>query len=197
MKRKGEATRQRIIARTAALLNCGGYLRTPVSEIMRVTGLQKGGIYNHFESRQALTLEAFNYAVAQMRDELLAALTGKKSAKDKLGALIGVFRDSVKGPGIEGGCPIVNLAIESDDADPELRSAARQAMSRLIGLFERIVNEGIAGGEFARHNARDTAMKMVATLEGGLVLSNLYKDQGYLRSVADCLQAEVKAGFRA
>ena len=123
-------------------------------------------------------------------------MAGRKSAKDKLCALIDVFRDA-KGSGIEGGCPIVNLAIESDDADPELRSAARQAMSRLIGLFERIVNEGIASEEFARQNARDTAVQMVATLEGGLIVSNLYKDQGYMRSVAGCLEAHVRAGLRA
>ena len=79
-KRKGEATRERIVAQTAELLNREGYLRTPVSEIMRVTGMQKGGIYNHFESREALTLEAFDFAVARMRDSLLAALEGKNTA---------------------------------------------------------------------------------------------------------------------
>jgi len=86
-KRDGEATRNRIVAQTADLLNTDGYLRTPVSEIMRVTGLQKGGIYNHFESRQALALEAFDYAVERMRERLLRALKGKTSAKDKLVAL--------------------------------------------------------------------------------------------------------------
>ena len=43
--KKVEATRNRIVVRTANLLNTQGYLGTPVSEIMRATGLQKGGIY--------------------------------------------------------------------------------------------------------------------------------------------------------
>jgi TetR/AcrR family transcriptional repressor of nem operon len=196
MKRKGEATRERIVAQTAALLNREGYLRTPVSEIMRVTGMQKGGIYNHFESRQALTLEAFNYAVAQMREKLLAALVDKRSAKGKVCALIDTFRDSARGSAMDGGCPIVNLAIESDDADPELRSAAREAMSRLIGLFEKTIAKGIEGGEFAKQDARQSAVQIVATLEGGLVLSNLYKDPGYLKSAADRLESDVRAGLR-
>jgi AcrR family transcriptional regulator len=193
MNRKGEATRERIIARTASLLNCKGYLRTPVSEIMRVTGLQKGGIYNHFESRQALTLEAFNHAFGRMRDRLLTAFVRERTAKAKLCALIRVFRDSPKGPGLEGGCPIVNLAIESDDADPELRSAARQAMGRLIGLFEKTIGEGVGNGEFAKQDARQSAIHMVAALEGALVLSNLYKDPGYLKTVADRLESDVRA----
>jgi hypothetical protein len=57
--KKGEATRRRIVAQAAGLLNTQGYRSTPVSEIMRVTGLRKGGIYRHFKSRTTLTLEAF------------------------------------------------------------------------------------------------------------------------------------------
>jgi TetR/AcrR family transcriptional repressor of nem operon len=193
MKRKGETTRERIVEQTASLLNCTGYLRTPVSEIMRVTGLQKGGIYNHFESRQALTLEAFEFAAGRMRDRLLEALAGKRSAKDKLCALIKSFRDGTKGLGLEGGCPIVNLAIESDDADPELRSAARRAMGRLIGLFEKTIAQGVEEGEFAKRDVRESAVHMVAALEGALMLSNLYKDPNYLRIVAHRLEDDVKA----
>jgi len=195
-KRDGVATRNRIVAETANLLNTDGYLRTPVSEIMRVTGLQKGGIYNHFESRQALTLEAFDYAVGRMRERLLRALQGKTSAKDKLVALINVFREAPRGKVLKGGCPIANLAIESDDADPQLRTAARQAMARLIGLFERIIEEGVKLGEFPKGDARARAAHMVAALEGALMLSNLYKDDSYLRGVADRLDSDVKAGPR-
>src|SRR5262245_37022925 len=54
--KKGEATRRRIVAQAASLLNTKGYRSTPVSEIMRVTGLRKGGIYRHFDSRTTLTL---------------------------------------------------------------------------------------------------------------------------------------------
>ena len=57
--KKGEATRRRIVARTANLLNKQGYRSTPVSAIMEVAGLQNGGIYRHFESKQALA-EAAN-----------------------------------------------------------------------------------------------------------------------------------------
>ena len=79
--RKGEATRRRIVVRTADLLNTQGYRGTPVSEIMRVAGLQKGGIYRHFESRDALALEAFEFAVARVRNRFLQAIEGRETAK--------------------------------------------------------------------------------------------------------------------
>jgi AcrR family transcriptional regulator len=195
-RRDGDATRRRIVAQAAGLLNCQGYLRAPVSEIMRVTGLKKGGIYNHFESRDALALEAFNYAFERMRRRLVTALSGRRSAGDKLRALIGVMRNARKIDEYRGGCPIMNLAIESDDADPRLRTAARHAMGQLVGFVERIIREGIELGEFAKGDARARANSMVAAVEGALMLSNLYKDDSYLRDVAARLELEVSEGLR-
>jgi TetR/AcrR family transcriptional regulator, transcriptional repressor for nem operon len=192
MRRKGELTRERIVAASASLLNREGYLRTPVSEIMRATGMQKGGIYNHFASREELGLEAFNYAFGRMRDRLLAAIAEKTTARQKLLSLIDVFRDSPARPELEGGCPVMNLAIESDDANPKLRHAARQAMAALQGLFERIIKEGVTRREFAKRDARAMAIYMVAALEGALMLSNLYKDAEYLDVVATHLAAEIE-----
>jgi TetR/AcrR family transcriptional regulator, transcriptional repressor for nem operon len=198
MARDGEATRKRIIEQTAGLLNKQGYLSTPVSEIMRVTGLQKGGIYNHFESRDGLALEAFDYAVGQLRSRLFDALEGKQSATDKLLALFGVFRNFPQDKVFQGGCPIMNLAIESDDADPRLREAARKAMANLIELFERVIAQGIEQGEFMRGDmqVRARAGVLVATIEGGIMLSNLYKDPAPLQAVLTHLEEQVRRGLR-
>jgi AcrR family transcriptional regulator len=194
--KKGEATRQRIVSRTADLLNRQGYLGTPVSKIMRAAGLQKGGIYRHFASRSALTLEAFQYAFERMRDRFLRALEGQTTAKDKLLALLEVGRTAPRDEAFRGGCPIMNLAIESDDADPELRKAARMAMSRLIGLFEVVIAQGIKDGEFAITDARAQAIFLVSTLEGAIMLSNLFKDQTYMNIVLDDLERRVRMEFR-
>src|SRR5215469_9579787 len=101
--KKGEATRRRIVVRTADLLNTQGYRSTPVSEIMRVAGLQKGGIYRHFESRAALTREAFEYAVKRIRDRLLGAIESKGTPREKLLALLDVSRNAPYEEALRGG----------------------------------------------------------------------------------------------
>ena len=194
--RKGEATRRRIVAQAADLLNTQGYRSTPVSEIMRVTGLRKGGIYRHFDSRTTLTREAFEYAVGRMRDRFLRAIDGCSTPKDALLAAIGLFRDSSREEAFHGGCPIVNLAIESDDADPELRNAARKAMSQLIGRFEQIIANGMRSGDFAKGDAGDHARFIVACLEGAVVLGNLYKDRALIEAVLEHLEKYVRNGLR-
>jgi AcrR family transcriptional regulator len=194
--KKGEATRQRIVARTANLLNKQGYRSTPVSAIMEVAGLQKGGIYRHFDSRAELTLEAFWHAAGRMRDRLTDVLKNHKRATDQLLALLDVMSNAPRDQAFGGGCPIMNLAIESDDADPKLRAAAREAMGDLIGLFEQIIIEGTRHGEFSKQNARTLASSMVASLEGAMMLSNLYKDGQYLETITNDLRQRVQNGFR-
>lgn len=194
--KKGEATRQRIVARAARLLNTQGYRGTPVSEIMRVTGLQKGGIYRHFDSRAVLTLTAFEFAVDRMRERLRRAAEGRATATEVLVALLGVFRDASQEEAFRGGCPIMNLAIESDDADPALRNAARKAMTQLIGRFEQAIARGVRDGEFPPGDAHARANVLVAAVEGGVLLGNLYKDRGPMDAVFAHLEQYVRHGLR-
>jgi AcrR family transcriptional regulator len=51
---KGEQTRQHIIQQAATLFNQRGFIGSSVSDVMQYTGLQKGGIYRHFQSKEQL-----------------------------------------------------------------------------------------------------------------------------------------------
>jgi TetR/AcrR family transcriptional regulator, transcriptional repressor for nem operon len=58
---KGELTRREIVRKSAPLFNRRGYEGTSLSDLIEATGLQKGGIYRHFSSKQQLAGEAFDY----------------------------------------------------------------------------------------------------------------------------------------
>src|SRR6266853_254173 len=60
--RKGEQTRHEIIRKAAPIFNQKGYEGAALSDLMEATGLEKGGIYRHFDSKQQLAAEAFDYA---------------------------------------------------------------------------------------------------------------------------------------
>jgi TetR/AcrR family transcriptional regulator, transcriptional repressor for nem operon len=107
-----------------------------------------------------------------------------------------VLRGALSDEAFRGGCPIMNLAIETDDADPKLRNRAREAMARLLAFIERVIHDGVDCGEFAAGDARARAIVMVANIEGAIMLSNLYKDQSYMNAVADALERSVRTGFR-
>ena len=60
--RKGEHTRQEIIRKAAPVFNQRGYDGAALSDLMKATRLAKGGIYRHFDSKEQLAAEAFDYA---------------------------------------------------------------------------------------------------------------------------------------
>jgi AcrR family transcriptional regulator len=184
--RKGEETRVMILARVAPLFNQQGYFGSSLSDIMQQTGLEKGGLYNHFASKEQLALETFDYSYAMVDQRIRAALSGKKHAIQRLSALLSYFQDLVNDPPIPGGCPILNTAIESDDAQPALRDRARAAMDELRSTVRRILSKGIERGEVRPGVDIETwASVMVATLEGAVVLSRLYQDPVHMqRAVA-------------
>jgi len=66
---KGEQTRQEIIRKAAPIFNQRGYDGAALSDLMKATGLEKGGIYRHFDSKQQLAAEAFDFAWQRTFDE--------------------------------------------------------------------------------------------------------------------------------
>lgn len=182
---KGEETRERILARSAQLFNRQGYAGASLADIMRETGLEKGGIYNHFSSKEQLALEAFDYAYELVRQRVRQALSGKFHAIERLLAIVSVFQSEVDDPPVAGGCPILNTAIEADDANEVLRDRARVAMDDWRTTIHRIVNRGIERGEVRpATDADEVASLLIATLEGALMLSNLYRDSVHMERAA-------------
>ena len=118
---KGEQTREMILAQAAQLFSRQGYFGSSLSDIMHETGLEKGGIYNHFSSKEQLALEAFDHVIALLEQRIRRLLSGKTHAIDRLLALVSHFQSLLDDPIVVGGCPILNTAIEADDAHPALR----------------------------------------------------------------------------
>ena len=182
---KGEETRERILERSAQLFNRQGYYGSSLADIMRETGLEKGGIYNHFSSKEQLALEAFDYAYGLVQQRVGQALAGKRHAIERLLAIVSIFQSIVDDPPVPGGCPILNTAIESDDANVMLRDRARAAMNDWRTTIQRIVNKGIERQEIHHDiDADEVATLLIATLEGALMLSNLYKEPVHMRRAA-------------
>jgi AcrR family transcriptional regulator len=183
---KGDLTRRRIIARAAPVFNMRGYAGTSMGDLTQATGLEKGGIYNHFASKEALALAAFDYAIEQIAQRFAEALLGKQHAIERLLAIIGVFERRALSPDLPGGCPVLNTAVEADDTFPALRLRAQAAMTDWQKLIGKTVKDGVQRGEL-RSDANPYAVASIvtATLEGALMLSKLYDDPSHIeRTVA-------------
>lgn len=178
---KGEETRKMILERSAPLFNQQGYFGVSLSDIMRVTQLEKGGIYNHFASKEHIALAAFDYAWELVQQHTRQALADKKNAADRLHAFAAAFLDLADGSLLPGGCPIMNAAIDADDTFPALRERARGAMDVWRSSLQRIISRGIERQELvATADADAFSTLFISTLEGAVMLSKLYNDLRYI-----------------
>src|SRR5277367_1901301 len=85
---KGDQTRQRIIHKAAQVFNRRGFAGASISDLMEATGLEKGGIYRHFESKQELAEAAFDYAWEAVSLPRQRGLEEQKNSLDKLLLLV-------------------------------------------------------------------------------------------------------------
>jgi len=183
MTTKGERTRAEIVRRTAELMNRQGFLAAPMAAVVEATGIQKGGLYRHFESREALAYEALDFAVSEVKARFLQALQGRRTACEQLLAILGAYDDVSEELPFAGGCPIMNTAIESDHAHPGLRERAQAAMAGWQGLLAGIVEAGLRTGDIRRGvDPREVAIVFIACIEGGVMLTHLHGDASYMKT---------------
>lgn len=195
--RKGEATRERIIARAAEVFNIYGYAGTSIGAIMQATGLEKGGIYRHFSGKEELALEAFDYAVDRVRERIQSGITGTKHAADTLHAFVQVFCSYIERPPLVGGCPVLNTATEADDTHPILRERARAAVEEWRVLLRTTVISGQARGEIcADVDADQVALVIITALEGAVMVGRLLRDAAPFRAVGEHLDRYIDNQLR-
>jgi AcrR family transcriptional regulator len=190
---KGERTRQRIVELAAPVFNRQGYAGASLRDLIGATGLEKGGIYNHFGSKEQLALEAYDYAMTRVTDRLARSQDGVTDAVERLVSMIEAFARNARRPAIEGGCPMMNTAIEADDTHSELCDRARASMTLWHRLIGRIVKDGKAAGTFAADlDPYALASTITASLEGALMLARLYEDPSHMDRVAAHLIAHAR-----
>ncbi len=194
--RKGEQTRQEIIRKAAPIFNQRGYDGAALSDLMRATGLEKGGIYRHFSSKEALAAEAFDYAWRETLQARIHDLDTISNTVDRLKQLVANFVER-RGT-IPGGCPLLNTAIDTDDGNSVLRERARKALSGWRKYLISLINAGIKSREIlSKIDASKLATLIISSLEGAIMLSRLSRNDEALRAVhahlGSYLEAEVRA----
>lgn len=169
---KGQKTRQEIVRKAFAVFNAKGYEAASISDLMDATGLKKGGIYNHFKSKDDLASEAFSFALGEVATLMKKRMECESTPAGRLRAAIEHF--VVLGQEQElfsSGCPLMNAAIESDCGYPEIREQVRTGFSQLISLIE----DQFSALEKERGQLPfppgKAALHLVSSMEGALMLT--------------------------
>ena len=169
---KGEATRRRIIVEAAGLFNQRGFAGASMQDVMEATGLEKGGLYRHFGSKEELAVEAFGYALGCAVEARTRDLETVSGAVNKLERAVQRFVEVPSA--VPGGCPLMNTAVDADDGNPALLLLAQEGVRAWKARLAKIVEEGLEAGEIRKGtDPGRVANTVIAMLEGALMIARL------------------------
>ncbi len=172
--RNPEATKETILKKSGVLFNTQGYKATSLSNITEATGLTKGAIYRHFTSKDELEIETLIHLSGLMNEKVRDRVKGQSTAGDKLRAVLQFFESYISNPPFEGGCPLLNAAVEADDAHPELKKTALKILNGLRTSLISILEKGIHYKQIKRGIDKELyATIVIASLEGAIMMSKL------------------------
>lgn len=171
---KAEITKAYIVEKTAPIFNTKGYAGTSINDMTEATGLTKGSIYGNFANKDEVAVAAFDHNLQTVLGILRDEFARCDTYTDKLLVYTRVYGNILKKPFPQGGCPVLNTAIESDDTHPLLRERAAQAIRDWKQHIIRLIEKGKANQEFHEDaDAVKTALTLIALVEGSIMLAKL------------------------
>ena len=188
---RGRASRERIVERAAELFAERGVTATSLDEVLAAAGAGKSQLYHYFRGRNELVEAAVGLRCAQVLAELTQALGAVASLAELEQALAG-FADGYEQMGLPG-CPIGSLAAEVAERNDGARLQAVAAFDAWERLFADALERMRGRGEL-RADASPAALAtaLLASIEGGMVLSQTRKDPASLRIAVEAGLAQVR-----
>lgn len=184
MSRSGEATRERILDATEALVFEHGFAAASIDKVLEQTGLTKGAFFYHFKSKAELgraLLERYARRDTQLLEDTMAR--AEKLSDDPLQQIlifVGLLREPLERLAEPApGCLFASYAYQRMAFDADIAELAAAAMltwrGRLAAKFARAVEQhpprsAVEPGSLADH--------LIAIIEGSYVLSKVLGDAG-------------------
>jgi len=194
---KAEKTKHFIINQVAPIFNKKGVHGTSLSDITSATGLTKGAIYGNFASKDALAMACFEFNLIFLQKGLYKSLAMRGTAVEKLVALVDFYQVHYQNIAINGGCPLMNSAIEADDAYPILKEKVQQTFSLWKKELAGIIIDSQKQMEIDISVEADAfSNTFIAMVEGGILVAKTMDQPAYFDQVAIHLKSFVQSELK-
>ena len=181
--------REKIIYESMELFSLKGYLSTSINDIMDKTKLSKGGLYNHFKSKDDIFSPVLSEARKIWRQRNLAGLDEVEKPVAKVKKLMENYKDRYlqdkKTP--RGGCIFATLSVKLDDQKPIFSRELNEGFVRLKAMIRRLLDQEKTSGELRREVSTEAVTEMI--FSGILGASVIYGTEKYSASLNRCFNA--------
>lgn len=191
--RQPDITRQKLLECAFSAIHQRGFRATTLDDILEQSGVTKGALYHHFDSKRALGYAVIDelvrpYMQAQWQplltadDPVTAAIAGLRKRREKLRERLLAY-----------GCPFNNLAQEMSPHDAGFRKRLQGILRDWHGAYADALQRGITLGKVRRDvHPQTAAIFIVSAIEGLIGMAKaaqsgtLYDDG--LRGLIDYLE---------
>jgi TetR/AcrR family transcriptional regulator, transcriptional repressor for nem operon len=165
-KEHKQETHERIVRKASVRLREKGAHGIGVADLMKEAGLTHGGFYAHFDSREALVIEAFNYAMDRSTDRW-RKMAEQTAPEKRFAAIVESYLTTIHRDDPGRGCTVPTLGPEIARESPKTRKAFATKLDEMIEMMADQVPE------LPRKAARQQAIAALSTMAGALVLSRI------------------------
>jgi AcrR family transcriptional regulator len=157
------ALKEKIIRESLKLFSLKGFLSTSIQDIMRETKTSKGGLYNHFKSKDDIFVAVLSEARKVWRERNLAGLEQIENPVEKVKKLLENYRDRYlkDTETFPGGCIFVTLSVELDDQRPDFSRELNEGFVRLKAMIRRNLDQGKESGELNQEVNTEAVTEMI------------------------------------
>ena len=151
VKGHGLQTRSRIVENASYGLRQSGADGMSVVDLMKLVGLTHGGFYSHFDSREALFIEAFALAMDRTVSDWLKLMRGLP-IEERFDALVEGYLSPRHRDNRARGCVLPALGADIARSSPKARRMFARKLEEMIDIDRAAIPGKIAeGGAPDRH----------------------------------------------
>src|SRR5690349_18346490 len=173
-----DRSRAALVESAALLFRRQGYAATGVNQILESADVKAGSLYHHFpDGKQQLAAAVVDVVGGDIERRLRSFLASDLAVADIVDAWIDLMSAGLSSDRRDG-CPIEPIATESVNASPQVRDAS----ARAFGGWCSAVADRLRSDGWPADDAQQTALAVIALLEGALILSRIAGDAAALRA---------------
>jgi TetR/AcrR family transcriptional repressor of nem operon len=179
---QAEKNRQTVINVASQLFREHGFDGIGLKDLMEAAGLTQGAFYKQFASKDDLAAQASERAFESAIRELSAA--AEANPKDPLGTVIALYLSMGHREERGDGCPVVALGADAARQGPVVKASFEAWIRKYLEMLRPWL------GESDDEDSTDTAMAVLSTMVGAMVLSRAVNNK---RLAKRFLQAGAKS----
>jgi TetR/AcrR family transcriptional repressor of nem operon len=190
---KGDKVKEHILRKASKVFQRRGFRATSVNDLIVATGVKKGSLYFHFPGKRGLALAVLQKERDEFQQFLHESLTGS-TPRERLEGFFDAALAKHRKKRFVGGCLWGNTALEMSDEDSQYARVVIEVFDMWTALIDTVIADGQKEGQIRSDlSSHVLAHQVIASIEGGIMLSRLSKTDIPFRACLDGLRIFLSA----